>query len=167
MKTSNIALKISLITLLLSVSSLSFSQYVWVDEKGTKQFSDTPPPASTPRDKILRTPRGPVVNTPTPASEPSAAASDKVEKPVTLASKNEEFNKRKAEKTEKEAKTAADAQAAADKARNCEKMKGYVKDIEDGVRITSRDAKGEKTYLDDAQRAQELNDAKKSLGQCK
>jgi hypothetical protein len=167
MQTTNIALKFSLSTLLLAISSLSFSQYIWVDEKGTKQFSDMPPPASVPRDKVLKTPRGLVANTPVAASEANPATTEKIEKPVTTASKNEEFNKRKAEKAEKDAKAASDAQAAADKAKNCEKIKGYAKALEDGVRIASRDANGERNFLDDSQRTQELNDAKRALGQCK
>ena len=43
------------IALLLYVLAAGASaQYIWLNEKGRKQFSDTPPPASVPKHRILK-----------------------------------------------------------------------------------------------------------------
>ena len=41
---------------LLLCTSLSHAQWVWLDEKGLKQFSDRPPPNSVPQKRILKQP---------------------------------------------------------------------------------------------------------------
>ncbi|MBS0307625.1 MAG: DUF4124 domain-containing protein, partial [Proteobacteria bacterium] len=32
----------------------AMAQYIWLDDKGVKQYSDTPPPASVPKKRILK-----------------------------------------------------------------------------------------------------------------
>ena len=39
---------------LLIVANLGHAQFVWVDAKGVKQFSDRPPPPGTPQKNILK-----------------------------------------------------------------------------------------------------------------
>ncbi|MFZ6874699.1 DUF4124 domain-containing protein [Undibacterium sp. Di27W] len=146
------------------------AQYVWVDDKGNKQYSDMPPPKSVPKDKILKAPGG--VAKPAAAvaeDKPASSASDsaaKLEKPVTTASKNEDFNKRKAEQAEKDKKAEEEKTAAADKAKNCDRARNYQQTLNSGIRISRTDKNGEKSFLSDAQREQEAADVKKALAGC-
>jgi hypothetical protein len=157
-----------ILSLLLSQSVMA--QYIWLNEKGVKQYSDTPPPKSVPRDKIIKTPFGtaraasaaPVENTST-----TSASNPKLEKPVTIASKNEDFNKRKLAKEEAEKKIADEKQQNADKAKNCERAKSYKQSLDEGMLIMSRDKNGERIPLDEAQRAREMADVKKVLADCR
>lgn len=157
-----------ILSLLLSQSVMA--QYIWLNEKGVKQYSDTPPPKSVPRDKIIKTPFGnaraasaaPAENTST-----TSASNPKLEKPVTIASKNEDFNKRKLAKEEAEKKSADEKQQNADKAKNCERAKSYKQSLDEGMLIMSRDKNGERIPLDEAQRAREMADVKKVLADCR
>ena len=36
------------------ITGHALAQYVWVDDKGNKQYSDTAPPASVPKNRILK-----------------------------------------------------------------------------------------------------------------
>jgi hypothetical protein len=40
----------------LSTTTAVFAQYIWLDEKGGKLYSDTPPPPSVPKNRILKEP---------------------------------------------------------------------------------------------------------------
>ena len=158
----------SALLLTLFCCSLAQAQYVWLDEKGNKQYSDTPPPASVPRNKIIKAPNmsgKPVAATDAAPASASEAAST-LQKPVTTASKNEDYNKRKAEQAEKDKKAEDEKQAAAAKAKNCEKAKSYQQNLESGVRIATTDKNGERVFMDDNQRNQELADVKKAQAGC-
>lgn len=162
---------IALTALLFSVSSQA--QYVWLDEKGSKQFSDMPPPITVPKNRILKTPFKATQNPASASADASAAsnaaasAEEKLQKPITTAGKNEDFMKRKAEQEEKEKKAIAEKQAAADKAKNCERARSYQQSLESGVRIANTDKNGERSFLSDEQRAKELADVKQAMAACK
>lgn len=159
-------LRISAALLLSLLCNLSFAQWIWIDDKGSKQFSDLPPPASVPKNKILKSP-GKIASPPEAETNASASNTDKLQKPVTTASKNEDFLKRRAEQQEKEKKLAAEQQLNAEKAKNCDRARTYKQSLESGVRIANVDKNGERNYLDDAKRAQELADVNKALADCK
>ncbi|BBB67028.1 hypothetical protein UNDYM_2775 [Undibacterium sp. YM2] len=77
----------------LAFCAVAHAQYVWIDDKGNKQFSDLPPPKSVPKDKILKAPGGAKAAQAPAADDKAASASQaapKLEKPVTLATKNED-----------------------------------------------------------------------------
>jgi hypothetical protein len=142
------------------------AQYVWIDEKGTKQFSDMPPPASVPGSRILKQPGG----SPTPkasqeASEEKPSAPARAE--PTIAERNADFRKRRAEQAEKEKKAAEEAAQAAEKAKNCERAREYQRTLDSGERITRLDKNGERAYLSDEQRSQESRDNRRVLEDCK
>ncbi len=152
----------------------SYAQYVWLDEKGTKQFSDLPPPNSTPKNRILKTPlksmQEPTNDLKDSGQETSNGAvlsNEKLQKPVTTAGKNEEYMKRKLEQEEKDKKAATEKQAATDKANNCERARSYQQSLESGVRIGSTDKNGERSFMGDEQRAKELQDVNRALSNCK
>ena len=154
-------------------AAASHAQYVWLDEKGTKQFSDLPPPVSTPKNKILKTPFKSLAPATSPRDsneEPASSvilANEKLQKPVTTASKNEDFMKRKMEQEEKDKKMASEKQAASEKAKNCERAHSYQQSLEAGARISTTDKNGERNFLTDAQRTQEAADVKRALIDCK
>ncbi|MBC3935474.1 DUF4124 domain-containing protein [Undibacterium sp. CY7W] len=151
----------------LGITGHALAQYVWVDDKGNKQYSDTAPPASVPKNRILKTPGKSVEsNEPAAPAKEAGTAAASANKPATTASRNEDFNKRRAEQAEKDKKAAEDQQAASDKSKNCERAKTYQKTLESGVRVATTDKNGERNYMDDAQRAKEIADTKKATAGC-
>lgn len=145
------------------------AQYAWVDEHGVRQYSDRPPPPSVPKQRILKAPGSPQrAADDAPAASaggPREAAKDR-QAPMTLAEKNAEFQKRQIERAEKEKKAAQEAKLAADQARNCEQAREYQQSLQSGERIVRRDKNGERSYLTDEQRAQELRDTQRMLSEC-
>lgn len=147
------------------------AQYIWLNEKGVKQYSDTPPPRTVPADRILKKPgfktARPLVQG--EAKEESQTVNDisKIEKPMTLAKKNEEFMKRKIAKEEAEKKAETEQFNKDVRAKNCERAKNYKQSLDEGVLIMSRDKNGERTVLDEAQRNKELQEVKRVLDECR
>ena len=84
---------------LLSFVSIASAQYVWLDDKGTKQYSDMPPPASIPQKQILKQPgrsysaqqTSSDSSTDADSTAKSASSPDKSSGPMTIAEKNAEF----------------------------------------------------------------------------
>ena len=87
------------IALLLAVaaSSSALAQFVWIDANGTRQYSDRPPPASVPKNKILKEPGMELRNSRPSDPEPAVPAKDAAaapKGPQTIAEKNADFIKR-------------------------------------------------------------------------
>ncbi len=148
------------------------AQFVWLDEKGVKQYSDMPPPPSVPKSRILKG-----LSKEARAANPAdAAVSDNKDKaptanadkqPMTTAERNAEFQKRRTEQAEKEKKAAEQEKLAADKEKSCERAREYQRTLESGVRITRSDKDGERTFVSDEERARELRDTRTLLQECK
>ncbi|NMM39251.1 MAG: DUF4124 domain-containing protein [Glaciimonas sp.] len=162
-------------SLLLILSYHAVAQYVWLDDKGVKQYSNMPPPPAVPNSHILKSP-GAVAQRLVPGVAPekmpdqsdnAAAAAAKAKLPLTTAEKNADFQKRRLEQAEKDKKTANEAQIAADKSKNCERATAYQKALDSGQRIAQQGKDGQRVYLSDANRAQELRDTKRILSECK
>ncbi|MFZ6642115.1 DUF4124 domain-containing protein [Undibacterium sp. TC4M20W] len=151
----------------LAFCAVAHAQYVWIDDKGNKQFSDMPPPKSVPKDKILKAPGGAKAPAAEDKTSSASQAAPKLEKPVTLATKNEDFNKRRAEQAEKDKKAEQEKTAADDKAKNCERARSYQQSLSSGARLSRTDKNGERSFLSDTERQQELDTAKKALADCK
>lgn len=158
-----LAISLTLPALLLPPAALA--QYIWLDEKGTKQFSDMPPPPSVPRSRILKQPGGAPPAAPQEAGEDKPAAPAKAE--PTMAEKNADFRKRRTEQAEKEKKAAEEATRTAENAKNCERAREYQRSLESGERIFRTDKNGERAYLSDEQRAQETRDNRRIIAECK
>ena len=109
-------------------------------------------------------------NTPSAAPAPSAAKDkgkdDKGKdagKPKSIAEQEADFKKRKGEQAEAEAKQQKEAAEAAQRKRACDEARSYLAGLESGARITRNDPKtGERTFLDDNARAQEVDRARQS-----
>ena len=146
------------------------AQYVWVDEKGVKQFSDQPPPPGVPKNRILK---GPGAKTaPQAASSESQASAPappaaSASAPLSIAERNAEFNKRRQEQAEKEKKQADDASRAEAKRKNCARAREFQQSLDSGTRISQFDDAGNKGFMSDDQRAQASRENKQILAECK
>ncbi len=150
--------------------SPAHAQWKWRDASGRVQLSDLPPPASVPDKDIMQRPSAPrrveVVPLPgTAASAPTAAAPASGAGTAAARPKSaldlEVERKRKAEEQEKAAKAKADEERrAARRADNCQRARSMAATLETGQRIARINDKGEREFLDDAQRAAEVQRAK-------
>ena len=78
-----------------------------------------------------------------------------------------EFRKRQQERAESDKKAAEEQTKSATKTAECERARGYMKSLEDGIRIARTDASGNREFLDDNQRAAEMDRARKIIqGTC-
>jgi hypothetical protein len=127
----------------------SAQQWKWRDANGQIQYSDRPPPASVAEKDVLVRPR---TNIPSPKplipQDPASAASATL--PATpVVDKRLEAERKKAEEAEKERQKADKTRKDAQRAEECARAKAYQKDLNDGVRISRTNAKGEREILDD------------------
>ncbi|HEU4374945.1 MAG TPA: DUF4124 domain-containing protein [Telluria sp.] len=156
-------------TALMALASLAQAQYMWIDEKGLKQFSDRPPPPSIPLKHILKAPHG-VPTAASIAAEPAAAAAPEAAKPIaspTVADRNADYNRRVKEKAERDEKDQAEAERKAALAENCGRAREARQTLDSGARIGTVDKNGERGFLSDEQRAVESQKVNKALSACK
>jgi hypothetical protein len=131
--------------------------YKWVDKDGKVRYGDVPPPGA--KATSIRAPSG---GTPEP---PPAAAADKSAKkgPLTPAEREQEFRKRREEAAKASADAERERKEKESKQENCQRAREYLRGLESGQRITRVDAKGERYFLDGAQRDQETARAQQSV----
>jgi hypothetical protein len=149
-------LRLSCAGALALTSLLAHAQYSWLDDKGMRVFSDRPPPAGTPSERILKTPHGLEPRAPQPESAPA----------TTLADKELEFLKRTQQREAEEKKAAQDASSTAAKLENCGIARDSERAVNSGMRMSRMNEKGEKVFLTDEERAQRLERARKILKSC-
>ena len=161
-----LTLRASLVVVaLMTFSTAALAQYVWLDDKGSKQFSDQPPPSTVPKNKILKVPGG---NIDRAISEPDADTDQtkKTKQPESVAEKEAAYKKRRDEMAAKDKKATEEAKNTAAKADNCKRMREYKQSLDSGQRISQTDANGNRSYLTDEKRAQEQSTVTQSLGDC-
>jgi len=144
------------------------AQWAWKDDNGRLVYSNLPPPASVKSTQIVRQPgpnSGLVLPAPDADAPRAAAAPAASNAPKTIAERDADFRKRQQERAESDRKAQDEQQKIAQKAADCERSRGYLKALEDGVRITRTDASGNREYLDDAQRAAETDRIRKAVAQ--
>ncbi len=136
-------------------ATASAQQFKWVDKDGRVRYSDVPPPGvkATP----LRPPPGPV-SVPSP-SKP-AAAGKKDEKPLTP---EEAFQKRQKDQQEAAAKAEKERADSEAKKTNCDGARQNLSQLESGQRMSTMSPTGERGYMDDSQRAKEIDRARKAV----
>lgn len=149
----------------------ALAQYVWLDDKGIKQFSDRPPPASVPDRRILKMPGKPAFNPLAGAAaeaEPADTTADAKPKAApTLAERNADYAKRRAEAAQAAKKADDEAARKADIAANCEAARNNQRALDQGVRMSTYDKNGDSTVMDEAGRASAAMKNKKILADCK
>lgn len=150
-------------------SSVAHAQYSWIDAKGVRHFSDRPPPPSIPQHKILKAPgrAAAPVYTSTAEPAPAADAAAPTKGPQTLAQREESYQIRKKMLEEQNKKDLAEAQRRRDLAEHCRDARQMQAQVESGVRIAKFDAKGERSFMSDEERAAQLARVNKALAQCR
>ncbi|HXE40944.1 MAG TPA: DUF4124 domain-containing protein [Azonexus sp.] len=134
--------------------------YQWKDSNGRTIISDTPQPGA---GKAAR-----VIGGSTPSFSSEKPAEKTAEAPKTTAEKDLEFKKRQQEAREKADKEAKEQKAAADKQENCERARRNLAALESKQPMVMPDEKGERKYMDDSQRQQEMERARQFMaGSCK
>ena len=165
-------------SLLASLSAQA--QWQWVDQSGRKIFSDQAPPKDVPESKIIKgadgrpyTPVAPIaelIKNPkygnpsdqtavlikgkvaAPAAAASAAATAK---PVTAEAKKAAEKKLADEKKAEQARLAAERERQESEAKECARMASGLASLNSGARIATLNAKGERSFMDDATLAAE------------
>ncbi|WP_184414993.1 DUF4124 domain-containing protein [Rhodocyclus tenuis] len=131
----------------LAVTGASAEIYQWKDANGRTVMSDKPP-ASVQREVRK-------IDAEAPASASTA--------PASAADRELAFRKRRQETQEKAEKDQrAQAEASENKA-NCERARSQLQVLESGERVALRDSQGERYFLDDAQREQEIVRARQAV----
>ena len=139
---------------LLSAAPVGAEMYRWVDAQGKIHYSDQAPTQSPKSTKTLNIPNQPA----TPAAESNKSWQEK----------ELDYKKRQATAAESAAKKKKEADDAKTKVENCDKAKKSLKALEEGGRMTVYDDKGNRSFMDDAQRIKAMDDAKKSVNEwCK
>lgn len=147
-----IAIAACLIAAALPATSLA-QVYQWKDGSGRTVISDTPPPGNATAPRSIG--GNPPPSTSAPAADAKAAA------PKTAAEKDMEFKKRQQEAKEKADKEAKEKTAADNNKENCERARRQLAALESGVRMTTYGEKGERRFIEDAERQQEIERARK------
>lgn len=148
----------------IAIAAPAAAQWAWKDDTGRMVYSDRPPPAAVKPGQIVRQPSGNALlmpDTPDAGGRPAAAP----KAPPTIAEREMEFRKRQTERAEAEKKAADEAGNAARKAQDCERARGYLRALDDGLRIARTNAQGEREFLDDAQREEEKKRAREVVSQ--
>jgi len=150
-------------TMLVVLSQPAAAQWMWKDEGGHVIASDQPPPPGTPQSHIIKQPR------PRPSSAvPAPADPGKADAPKSLADRDLESKQQAkadadaAKKAEDEANRAKAMQA------NCAAVRSNLAALQAGGRAARYNDKGEKVYIDDSQRQDEINKQQAQVSQyCK
>jgi len=158
----------------LAAHAPAHAQYSWIDDHGTRVFSDRPPPPGTPTSRILQTPRAPTAASlydlaaaaPAPA-ETKAEAAKPQPQPPTLAERDADFRKRTAQRDADEHKTAEEAQRKADLAEQCAAARRNEATLTSGERMADVDARGERAFVSDDEKARRLVQVRRFLATCR
>ncbi len=151
--------------LLLSLAAGAQAQWKWRDTAGKVQYSDLPPPQGTPEKDILQRPPGqrqPIVVRPIgqpatapAASAPAAAASAPSKAELEQQAKQKQEQEQQAKRQKDEEKRVAEQRAD-----NCKRATANLRMLEEGIRVSRRTDAGETVYLDEKQRAEEVQRAR-------
>ena len=156
-------------------SAPSEAQWAWKDGNGRLVYSDRPPPSDIKAANIVRQPSTQALANPAPASGPLDEAGKPSDPknadtktpapnaPKTIAEREMEFRKRQQERADSDKKAAEEQTKNATKTAECERARGYMRSLEDGIRITRTDASGNREFLDDEQRAAEVDRTRKII----
>ena len=136
------------VTALFAAAGVNAQVYQWKDENGKTIYSDKPPIGAPGQPQKIHT--------------PSPAASSATQK--TLADRDLEFRKRQKESQESAEKAQKEQSASAEKQQYCDNTRRRLQALESGERISMHDDKGERYYMDDAQREKEITKARQDIG---
>jgi hypothetical protein len=131
---------------LLVATAVNAQIYQWKDGNGKTIISDKPPAGVRPTHK-------------TEAEAPAANATP----PKTTADREMDFRKRQKESQENAEKQQKEQAATAAKKENCDSTRRYLTTLESGERVSQVNDKGERSFMEDSQRSQEIAKAKQNM----
>jgi hypothetical protein len=165
------------IAVALGVPGAAFAQaYKWRDQNGVTVYSDSPPPASIPPGNVLQAPKLKAASAPT--APPPAAAQGESANPKagtisrklqtkSVAEREADYKKRQIEEQKKAKeqgeKTAQEEQRQA----QCQSLAQNLATLESGQRMAKVDSKGERYFVDDAERAKDVAKARQDIAAAK
>jgi hypothetical protein len=147
-------------------STSALAQYVWLDDHGVKQYSDTPPPTNVPQNRILKQPHATANYSSTPKDDDKASDASADKAPPTQADKEADYKKRHEEQAAKQKKADDEAKRTQQNADNCARAKSYAENLQSGARIQTTDANGQRGFLSDDERAKEEARTQDILNSC-
>ena len=147
--------KFLLVLLMLASTNCLAAINKWVDDKGVVHYSDQPPPPGQHPQTLHE-------DADAQASASGTSATQ------TLAEKEAALKKQNAEKQSASFKE-AQKQAAEDALKtNCSNAQDNLRTLQSGIRIMEVGANGERSYVDDTQRQQRIDQAKQDIAKyCK
>ena len=131
----------------------------WTTADGKRACGDAPPPGA----KVRMLKGTPASSDEAPASAAAAkdgASKDAKKGPLTPVEREQEYRKRQGEAQKAAEKADQERQDSEAKKENCERAREMLRTLESGQRIQRTDTKGERSFLDDAQREQETGKAR-------
>lgn len=137
---------LSLLFALSAASPVLAQVYQWKDANGRTIISDTPPPSSAKVRKFS-------------GDKSAPGTSTKEGSGKSLAEQEIEFRKRQLEQQDKAAQSAREQEQAEGRKRACADVRRQLGVLQSGERIALRDDKGERYFMEDAQRADEIRRA--------
>jgi hypothetical protein len=159
---------LQLVVIAASLASLSASaQWVWLNKDGRKVFSDRAPSTDIPDKSIIKRPMGTLTTLPNESVElegaqPAAAkasaavaAQASTSKPSGI-DKELALRKQKAEQADIAKRKTDEDKLNKVKSDNCQRAKLAKANFESGARLSRLNPQGEREFLDDAARANEL-----------
>lgn len=143
------------------------AQWKWKDAAGKVQYSDLPPPNGTPDKDILQRPPGQrlqVIVLP-PAGSASVAAAPAAAPSAPSRAELERQKLQEQQEQQKQAKQKEEERRVAQQKReNCGRAQDQLKLLQDGVRLTRPNERGENVVLDERMRAEEMQRARTVMG---
>ncbi len=143
-----------IIVLMLMVATVTNARVSkWVDAEGKVHYSDQPPPSTAKSQKNLDIQTSPASPIATPDSKGGAKS---------LAERELESRKRRAEAEEAAAKQAEEKKDAQRKQENCAQARNQLQALQEGQRMVKYNEKGERVFLEDSARPQAIEEAKRA-----
>ena len=136
-----------IVAALLAAAAVHAQVFEWKDESGKTHYSDMPPPGNARELRKIE-------------SAPPATGSPTQK---TAADRELEFRKRQKESQTNSEKASKEQTASTERKENCDNARRQLQLLESGERIALRDDKGERYYMDDAQREQEITKARQAM----
>jgi hypothetical protein len=142
-------------------SLLAHAQYSWLDDKGTRVFSDRPPPPGTPPARILKAPHGMEPAPLAPAADTAQAAMP------DWKLREEDYKKRSAQRArEEEKEQQALARQRGDHIVECSWARGAQMQLARARWLEWTNKKGKREIMSEADRRGEQERAQKILSHC-
>lgn len=140
-----------LLLILCAAFGVQAQVYKWVDKDGKTQYSDQPPPPGATKSETQKV-------TSVVTSIPSTSTPGK-----TVQERAKDSDKARADTSDKQKKDEEAAKVAQQNQEACASARSSLKTLQDGGRITTTGADGERTLMDDDQIQKEIVKAQKNV----